>query len=52
MSRRGARRPSLLEPPKRSPPPSLLPTASLPLPYALPVCRLPQRRDRVPSGAG
>ncbi len=23
-----------------------------PLPRALPVCRLPQRRDRVPSGAG
>src|SRR5579884_2576971 len=25
---------------------------SLPLPYAFLVCRLPQRRDRVPSGAG
>ena len=53
MSREGeARRPSLLEPPKRSPRPSFLPTVSLPLPHALPVCRLPQRRDRVPSGAG
>ena len=49
MSRKGeARRPSLLEPPKRSPRPALLPTVSLPLPHALPVCRLPQRRDRVP----
>jgi hypothetical protein len=53
MSREGeGRRPALLEPPKRSPRPPLLPTVSLPLLSALPVCRLPQRRDRVPSGAG
>ena len=53
MSREGeARRPALLEPPKRSPRPSFLPIMSLPLLSALPVCRLPQRRDRVPSGAG
>ena len=53
MSREGVgRRPALLEPPKRSPRPALLPTVSLPLLSALPVCRLPQRRDRVPSGVG
>src|SRR6266516_18147 len=53
VSREGeARRPALLEPLKRSPHPALLPTVNLPLLSALPVCRLPQRRDRVPSGAG
>lgn len=53
MSRKGARRPSLLEPPKRSPPPSLLPTVSFLAAVCL-VC-LPSAaapRDRVPSGAG
>ncbi len=53
MRREGeARRPALLEPPKRSPRLPLLLTVSLSLPSALPVCRLPQHRDRVPSGAG
>ncbi len=53
MSREGeAGRPALLEPPKRSPRSSLLPTVSLPccLPCLSAVCE--SRRDRVPSGAG
>src|SRR5262249_48491909 len=46
----GTRRPCLLEPPKRSPSRSLLSTVSFLC--RVPACSLPQRRDRVPSGAG
>ncbi len=46
MMRRSEQEPCLLEPPRRSR--SFLLLATVMLPWCMPVCCLPQRRDRVP----